>query len=127
MDRQRWINLVAAIAAITVFGFAFGLMFPLLSLVMDKNGVSPNVIGYNTAMQPLGMLVAGLVVTHMTRRFGTRPVAIAAAIFTAALIVTYPFLPIFWGWFVMRLIQGFAVAILFSVREAWVVEAATGP
>src|SRR5262245_9342255 len=27
----------------------------------------------------------------------------------------------------MRLIQGFAVAILFSVSEAWVVEAASGP
>jgi MFS family permease len=127
MDRQRWINLFAAIAAITVFGFALGLMFPLLSLVMEKNGVSPKVIGYNTAMQPLGILIAGFVVPHMTRRFGTKPVAIAAAALTAVLIVTYPFLPIFWGWFAMRLIQGFAIAILFSVSEAWVVEAAAGP
>ncbi|MGE0007088.1 MAG: MFS transporter [Parvibaculaceae bacterium] len=127
MDRQRWINLCAAIAAITVFGFALGLMFPLLSLVMEKNGVSPEVIGYNTAMQPLGILLAGFVVPRMTRRFGTKPVAIAAALLTAALIVTYPFLPIFWGWFAMRLVQGFAIASLFSVSEAWVVEAAAGP
>jgi len=127
MDRQRWINLIAAIAAITVFGFALGLMFPLLSLVMDKNGVSPQVIGYNTAMQPLGILAAGLFVPLMTRRYGTKPVAIGAALLTAALIITYPFMEIFWGWFAMRLIQGFAVAILFSVSEAWVVEAATGP
>lgn len=127
MDRQRWINLFAAIAAITVFGFALGLMFPLLSLVMEKNGISPKVIGYNTAMQPLGILIAGFVVPHMTRRFGTKPVAIAAALLTATLIVTYPFIPIFWGWFAMRLIQGFAIAVLFSVSEAWVVEAAAGP
>lgn len=127
MDRQRWINLFAAIAAITVFGFALGLMFPLLSLVMEKHGVSPKVIGYNSAMQPLGILIAGFIVPVMTRRFGTKPVAIAAAILTAALILTYPFIPIFWGWFVMRVIQGFAVAILFSVSEAWVVEAASGP
>jgi MFS family permease len=127
MDRQRWINLFAAIAAITVFGFALGLMFPLLSLVMEKNGVSSEVIGYNTAMQPLGILVAGFIVPLMTRRFGTKPVAIAAAILTASLILTYPFMPIFWGWFAMRLIQGFAVAVLFSVSEAWVVEAASGP
>ena len=33
MDRQRLVNLLAAIAAITVFGFTFGLMFPLLSLI----------------------------------------------------------------------------------------------
>jgi MFS family permease len=127
MDRQRWVNLFAAIAAITVFGFALGLMFPLLSLVMEMNGISPKVIGYNTAMQPLGILIAGFVVPHMTRRFGTKPVAIAAALLTATLIVTYPFIPIFWGWFAMRLIQGFAIAVLFSVSEAWVVEAAAGP
>jgi MFS family permease len=127
MDSQRWINLFAAIAAITVFGFALGLMFPLLSLVMEKHGVSPKVIGYNTAMQPLGILIAGFVVPLMTRRFGTKPVAIFAAILTAALILTYPFIPIFWGWFAIRVIQGFAVAILFSVSEAWVVEAASGP
>jgi MFS family permease len=127
MDRQRWINLFAAIAAITVFGFALGLMFPLLSLVMEKNGVSPKVIGYNTAMQPLGILIAGFFLPHLTRRFGTKPVAIAAALLTGTLIVTYPFMPIFWGWFAMRLIQGFAVAVLFSVSEAWVVESASGP
>lgn len=125
MDRQRLINLIAAIAAITVFGFALGLMFPLLSLVMEKSGVPPKVIGYNTAMQPLGILIAGFIVPLMTRRWGTKPVAIPAAIVTAALILTYPFMPIFWGWFAMRFIQGFAVAILFSVSEAWVVEAAT--
>jgi MFS family permease len=127
MDRQRWINLLAAIAAITVFGFALGLMFPLLSLVMEKNGASPEVIGYNTAMQPFGILLAGFIVPHVTRRYGTKPVAIAAALLTATLIVTYPFIPIFYGWFAMRLVQGFAVAILFSVSEAWVVEAASGP
>lgn len=127
MDRQRFINLCAAIAAITVFGFALGLMFPLLSLVMEKNGVSPKVIGYNTAMHPLGILLAGFVVPQMTRRLGTKPVAITAALLTAAMIVTYPFIPIYWGWFAMRLVQGFAVAILFSVSEAWVVEASTGP
>lgn len=127
MDRQRWINLTAAIAAITVFGFALGLMFPLLSLMMEKQGVSPRVIGYNTAMQPLGILIAGFIVPSLTRRWGTKPVAIAAAILTASLILIYPFIEIFWGWFAIRLIQGFAVAILFSVSEAWVVEAASGP
>ena len=34
MDRQRIVNLLAAVAAITVFGFTFGLMFPLLSLML---------------------------------------------------------------------------------------------
>lgn len=127
MDRQRWINLLAAGAAITVFGFALGLMFPLLSLIMEKQGVPPRIIGYNTAMQPLGILISGFVVPRLTGRFGTKPVAIVAAFLTASMILTYPFMPIYWAWFAMRFIQGFAVATLFTVSEAWVVEAAYGP
>lgn len=127
MDRQRWINLLAAISAVTVFGFALGLMFPLLSLIMEKHGVPSQVIGYNAAMQPLGILVAGFLVPLLTSRLGTRRVAITAAILTAAIILTYPFLPIYWAWFAMRFIQGFTVGTLFTVSEAWVVEAASGP
>ncbi|MFZ5677797.1 MAG: MFS transporter [Pseudomonadota bacterium] len=127
MDRQRWINLLAAISAVTVFGFALGLMFPLLSLIMEKHGVPSQVIGYNAAMQPLGILVAGFLVPLLTSRLGTRRVAITAAIVTAAIILTYPFLPIYWAWFAMRFIQGFTVGTLFTVSEAWVVEAASGP
>lgn len=127
MDRQRWINLFAAISAVTVFGFALGLVFPLLSLVMEKHGVPPKVIGLNTAMQPLGILVSGFVVPHLTSRLGTRPVAIIAAFLTAAIIVTYPFTPIYWAWFVLRFLHGLAVGALFTVSEAWVVEAAFGP
>ncbi len=127
MDRQRWINLFAAISAVTVFGFALGLVFPLLSLVMEKHGVPPKVIGINTAMQPLGILVSGFLVPHLTSRLGTRPVAIVAAFLTAAIIVAYPFTPIYWAWFVLRFLHGLAVGALFTVSEAWVVEAAFGP
>ncbi len=127
MDRQRWINLFAAISAVTVFGFALGLIFPLLSLVMEKHGVPPQVIGFNTAMQPLGILVSGFLVPHLTSRLGTRPVAIVAAFLTATIIVAYPFTPIYWAWFVLRFLHGLAVGALFTVSEAWVVEAAFGP
>ena len=50
MDRQRIVNLLAAVAAITVFGFTFGLMFPLLSLIMESQGVPSQWIGINSAM-----------------------------------------------------------------------------
>ena len=33
-DTPNWRNVTAAIAAITVFGFALGQMFPLLSLIL---------------------------------------------------------------------------------------------
>jgi MFS family permease len=127
MDRQRLINLLAAIAAISVFGFTFGLMFPLLSLIMEAQGVPAQVIGYNAAMHPLGIMLAVFVIPQVVRRFGAKQGVIGAAFLTAVVILCYPFLPIHWWWFVLRVLQGFFIAILFAISEAWVVRFAEGP
>ncbi len=127
MDRQRIINLLAAIAAITVFGFTFGLMFPLLSLIMESKGVPSHIIGYNAAMHPLGIMLSVFVIPTVVRRFGAKRAVIAAALLTAAVIVCYPLFPIFWWWFGLRVLQGFFVSILFAISEAWIVRFAEGP
>lgn len=126
MDRQRVINLLAAIAAITVFGFTLGLMFPLLSLIMESRGVPAQVIGANAAMQPLGIVLSIFFIPLVVRRFGTKRAVIGAALLTAAVIVCYPFLPVFWWWFGLRVLQGFFVSILFAISEAWIVRFAEG-
>jgi MFS family permease len=127
LDRQRLINLLAATAAITVFGFTFGLMFPLLSLIMESRGVPSQWIGYSAAMHPLGILLSVFFIPSVVRRFGAKRAVIGAALLTAAVIVSYPFVSIFWGWFVLRILQGFFVSMLFAISEAWIVRFASGP
>jgi MFS family permease len=126
LDRQRIINLLAAIAAITVFGFTFGLMFPLISLIMESQGVPPHIIGYNAAMHPLGIMLSVFVIPIVVRRFGAKRAVIAAALLTAAVILCYPLFPVFWWWFGLRVLQGFFVSILFAISEAWIVKFAEG-
>ena len=127
MDRQRIVNLIAAIAAITVFGFTLGLMFPLLSLIMESRGASTDVIGYNAAMQPLGIVISVFAIPPLVRRFGAKAVVVGAGIATSAIVVSYPFAPIFWWWFGLRCLHGFAVSMLFAISEAWIVRFAEGP
>lgn len=126
MDRQRIVNLLAAISAITVFGFTLGLMFPLLSLIMEKKGIASHVIGYNTAMQPLGIVLSVFAIPPLVRRLGSKTAVIGAAILTALVILAYPLLPVFWWWFGLRVLQGFFVSMLFAVSEAWIVKFAEG-
>lgn len=126
MDRQRIVNLLAAVAAITVFGFTLGLMFPLLSLILEKQGVAPHIIGYNTAMQPLGIVLSVFAIPPLVRRFGAKAAVICAAVLTALVILAYPLLPVFWWWFGLRVLQGFFVSVLFAVSEAWIVRFAEG-
>jgi MFS family permease len=122
---QRFINLAAAIASIVVFGFALGLMFPLLSLLMERAGVSAEMIGYNTAMAPLGILLAGFIVPRLVRRFGAKMVVIVAAWIAAAIVLSYYFTAIPW-WFALRVLHGLAVSTLFSISEAWIVKFSAG-
>jgi MFS family permease len=121
-----WRNLSAAIAAITVFGFALGLMFPLLSLLLEQRGYSDDVIGLNAAMSPIGILIFSVAIPSLSRRYGHKRVALVAAFVTALLILSYKiFWPIEW-WFALRLLQGMSVSTLFVLSEAWVVKFSEG-
>ncbi|HEY4162785.1 MAG TPA: MFS transporter [Dongiaceae bacterium] len=125
-DKIDWRNLTAAFAAVCVFSFSLGEIFPLLSLNMEKNGVDPRVIGYNAAMAPIGILLAGLIIPRLSHRFGPRRLAIFMALATGVIFLGYPSFPTLWAWFPLRLIQGVCVATLFALSEAWVIGNAKG-
>ncbi len=114
-------NLIAACSAITVFGLAFGMTYPLLSLILEDRGVSSEMIGINSAMMPIGILLFSSVIPRVSRRFGSRQVAIVAAIVTAALILAYKTFDTLEAWFVIRLIHGMSMSTLFVLSEAWIV------
>lgn len=118
--RQR--NLVAACAAIVVFGFAMGEMFPLLSLLLERRGFGDDVIGLNAAMSPLGILIFSGFIPLAARRYGSRAVTLAAAIATAFIFLCYKLMPALETWFVLRFVQGITVSTLFVLSEAWVVK-----
>lgn len=117
-------NLIAACAAISVFGFAFGMTYPLLSLILESRGVSTDMIGINSAMLPIGILLIAPVIPALAARFGARNVAIVAALATALAILSYKVFDVLSAWFLIRLLQGMAIATLFVLSEAWIVGSA---
>jgi MFS family permease len=121
-----WRNLIAACAAVCVFAFSLGEIFPLLSLNMEADGVSPRMIGFNTAMAPVGILLAGLFTPRLSHAFGAKRVALFMAFATGAIFVLYPVFTWLPAWFALRLAQGQTVATLFALSEAWVLSNATG-
>jgi MFS family permease len=125
-ETVNWRNLIAACAAVCVFAFSLGEMFPLLSLSMESRGVSSRVIGYNAAMAPIGILIAGLFIPRLSHAFGAKPVALVMAFATAAIFLLYPTFPTLAAWFPLRLAQGITVATLFALSEAWVLINAKG-
>jgi MFS family permease len=117
-------NLIAACAAITVFGFAFGMTYPLLSLILESRGVTSDMIGINSAMLPIGILLFSPVIPALAVRFGARNVAMVAALATALAILSYKVFDTLGAWFLIRLVQGMTIATLFVLSEAWIVGSA---
>jgi MFS family permease len=122
----NWRNLIAACAAVCVFAFSLGEIFPLLSLNMEADGVSPRMIGFNTAMAPVGILIAGLFIPKLSHAFGAKRVALFMAFATGGIFLLYPVLGWLPAWFLLRFTQGVTVATLFALSEAWVLSNATG-
>ena len=114
-------NLVAACSAITVFGLAFGMTYPLLSLILESRGVSERMIGINSAMMPIGILLFSSVIPVAAGKFGSRNVAIWAAIATSLFILCYKVFDTLEAWFILRLLQGMSMSTLFVLSEAWIV------
>jgi MFS family permease len=123
---QNFKNLIAAIAAVSVFCFSLGEMYPLLSLKLEAMGTSPDMIGLNSAMSPIGIMVAGMFVSRLAHYFGPKPVALWAAGLTGLVLLAYPLFPTLAMWFVLRFIQGALVAVLFALSESWVVAFSRG-
>ena len=117
-------NVVAACAAVCVFTISLGEAFPLLSLKMEAWGIDSTIIGLNSAAAPIGILLAGLIITRLSHAFGAKRVAVFMAIATGIIFLAYPVFPTLWAWFPLRLLQGISVATLFALSEAWILGAA---
>jgi MFS family permease len=114
---------VAAIAGITatvtVFAISQGLSYPLLSFILQRQGVSPGMIGLSAAMTPLGFIVSSLVVPALTNRFGAGRVAVACALTAGTLLGLIGWQQNIWLWFPLRFLLGFFANPLYVISETW--------
>lgn len=124
-DRQRWLSLSAPIAGVLGVGIAFGALIPLIALRLERDGVDSTLIGLNSAMFPIAVLMIGPFLPRLIAALGTlRSMYIAIGI-TAAATLLFPVLPDLWIWFLLRFVIGLASAVHWVVTEAWVNMVAT--
>lgn len=117
-------GLVAAAAAVTIFGFGLSLTLPLLAILMDRMGASAAVVGVHSAASAAAILIAGPILPGIMARIGMVRLLVGAAATMAALFLVFPLVPVLWVWFVVRFVFGCAATAMFYGSETWIITAA---
>lgn len=120
VEEIHWPSLIAAIAAISAVGIAIGLGLPLLSIIMEKRGISSTMIGLNSAMAGLASMAAATVTAKIAHRFGVANTMLLAIVFAAISALGFYYIENFLLWFPLRVVFHGAITVLFVLSEFWI-------
>ncbi len=121
-DRKR--GLVAVIASMVVVNLVYGLTLPLLSLVLDAQGIGKTVIGLSIVAQACAGVVIAPFAPRLIIRIGAAQVMQVSTVVAAATLIALGLFQDVYLWFPLRFLLGAAAAILWSASETVINELA---
>jgi MFS family permease len=117
-------SLAAAIGSVAAVGVALSLSIPLLSLEMERMGVSNTGIGINTAIAGLASVIVIPFVPQLAARTGVLPLLWGSVIVGALSLLAFKALWSFAWWFLLRFVFSAKLGVLFVLSEYWINAAA---
>jgi len=112
-------NLIAVSAALGVAALLHGFSLPLLSLVLEREGVGTTLIGVSTAFQYLAVFAAAPFVPKLLARQGPVPVMLWSIPIIVLTLLALPLFVDVYVWFVLRFVLGAAESFMWIAGEAW--------
>jgi MFS family permease len=112
-------SLLAHYASSMAIGLAVGGFVPLIAVTLEARQVDTVMIGINSAMTSLGVLMIAPYATVFVRRFGASPAMVAGLLLTALSALAMAFIDNIWAWMVLRFLIGAGVSIHWVVSETW--------
>lgn len=121
-----WLAVGSIIATAGVFAIALGLTYPLLALILKKQGLSSSLIGANSAMTSVGIILSAPLVPWLAQRIGAARTAFVSAAMGTVLLTLIGVFQNVWLWFPARLFLGMALNGSYIVSETWVIQLSSG-
>ncbi len=117
-------SLVAVIASMVIVNLVYGLTLPLLSLVLDSQGISKTVIGMSIVAQASAGVLLAPIMPRLILQAGAARVMQLATLLAAGTLLALGLFQDVYLWFPMRFLLGAAAAMLWSASEAVINELA---
>lgn len=122
-DRAR--SLSAVYACIFANGLGMGLSLPLLSLILERNGVSATLNGANAMFGAVAMIVVTPFIPSLAAHIGTARFLTMSYIVAALSLLLFRASNDIVLWFVLRFTLNSALQCLFVASEVWINQIAT--
>ena len=107
-----------------VVNLVYGVTLPLLSLVLDAQGISTTVIGMSIVAQASGGVALAPIMSRMITQFGAARVMRWATFLAATMLIALGLFQNVYLWFPMRFLLGASAAMLWSSSETVINELA---
>lgn len=118
--RARNLGIAAAILIIALVGVGLSLSIPLLSLEMERMGVSGTMIGINTAVAGVAGIIAVPFVPRVASRIGMGRMLALAILTVIVTLLLFKASYNYWAWFPIRFAFSIALGTLFVLSEYWI-------
>ncbi|MEO1293470.1 MAG: MFS transporter, partial [Pseudomonadota bacterium] len=119
--RTSYRGIVAAILCISVFAVALSVTYPLITLLLERQGISAFWIGVNNAMPPIGMLITGALAPRLMARIGVSTFCLICVLGTSVCLLGFKLWDNYGWWTFLRFALGLFNGGLFLGTEFWVV------
>lgn len=114
-------KLAILIMVIIVAGMSQGMLLPLLTILLDRSGVSTDANGLNAAALYIGIFSTMFFIEKPVRRFGYKPVIMVGMGLVILANCLFPAWQHIGFWFVLRLLVGIGDSALHYATQLWIV------
>ncbi|MZQ87223.1 MFS transporter [Paenibacillus sp. 5J-6] len=114
-------KLTILIMVIIVAGMSQGMLLPLLTILLDRSGVSTDANGLNAAALYIGIFSTMFFIEKPVRRFGYKPVIMVGMGLVILANCLFPAWQQIGFWFVLRLLVGIGDSALHYATQLWIV------
>jgi MFS family permease len=117
-------SLVAAISLIAAVGVGLSLSLPLLSVELERMGVSATASGIASATSGFASILIAPFVPRIAARVGVGALIAGAIALAVATMIGFKLTMDYWAWLPLRFLLSACLGVLFILSEFWISAAA---
>jgi MFS family permease len=115
----RYRGIAVLLTNVFLTGMTFGLVVPMLSVMLERDGVPAGIIGLNGSMAMIAIFIVGPLVPRIVARIGVVPTLYLGILLVVPAFLLFPVFRNVEAWFVLRFAVGLGISLYWVVSMTW--------